>query len=102
MGSLERGAGPLVVGRAASVVTGLVLPVVLARQLDAPSYGTYKQIFLVANLVTYSLQLGLAQSLFYFVPRATSEDERRAFIGQTQVLLAIVALVAAVGVFIGI
>ena len=71
--SLWHNAGPLVAGRATSAVIGFLLPVIIARKLDAGQYGTYKQIFLVSNLILYSLQLGLAQSLFYFVPRA-SED----------------------------
>jgi O-antigen/teichoic acid export membrane protein len=83
------------VGRATSAVIGFALPIILARRLDATAYGGYKQIYLVANLAMYSLQLGLAQSLFYFVPRAATEDERRAFIGQTQLLLTFIGVLTA-------
>jgi O-antigen/teichoic acid export membrane protein len=91
--SLWHSAGPLVAGRAASAAIGFALPIILARQLDATAYGTYKQVFLIANLALYSLQLGLSQSLFYFVPRAGTEQERRQFIGQTQAMLFLIALV---------
>jgi O-antigen/teichoic acid export membrane protein len=95
-----RSAAPLVLGRAGSAVIGFLLPVVLARQLDATDYGTYKQVYLVANTALYALQLGFAQSLFYFVPRSRSEDERRAYIGQTQVMLALIGLVTFLGLFV--
>ena len=92
---LWRSAGPLVFGRAVSAVIGFALPVIIARRLNATQYGTYKQIYLVANLALYCLQFGLAQSLFYFVPRATEEEERRFCIGQTQILLGAIGLPAA-------
>ncbi len=96
-GSLWRSARPLVVGRAVSALVGIALPAVLARTLDRSAYGTYKQVYLVANLAMYSLQLGLAQSLFYFVPRAASEEERRGYIAQTQVALAALGLATFLG-----
>ena len=73
--SLWRSAAPLVAGRAASALVGLALPAILATLLDAASYGTYKQLFLIANLTLYSLQMGIAQSLLYFVPRASTAEE---------------------------
>lgn len=85
--SILGSAGPLVVGRGLSAAIGVALPAVLARTLDQASYGTYKQLFLVAGLAQYALQLGLAQSLFFFVPRATSDAERRTWLAQTQAMM---------------
>lgn len=99
-GSLWGSARPLIIGRAASAVAGVALPAVLAQWLDQTSYGTYKQLYLVANLALYSLQLGLAQSLFYFVPRARTDEERRAFIGQTQVVLAGIGALTTLGLLV--
>lgn len=95
--SLWRSAGPLVAGRAFSALVGFALPAVLARVLDRGEFGTYKQLYLVANLALYSLQFGLAQSLFYFVPRSADPSERRAFIGQTQLLLGLAGAAVALG-----
>lgn len=89
-GSLLRSARPLVAGRATSALIGFALPVVLARSLDQASYGTYKQLFLIAFLMMHSLQLGLSQALFYFLPRAATEREQRAYLGQAQILLGLV------------
>lgn len=77
-------------GRGASALVGFALPVVLARSLDQASYGTYKQLFLIAHLAMYSLQFGLSQALFYFVPRAQCQKEQRTYLGQTQVLLSVI------------
>lgn len=95
--SLWRSAGPLVVGRAALAIFGFVLPIVLARVLDQAAYGTWKQLYLVAFTGSLSLQLGLAQSLLYFLPRAGAE-ERRAWTAQTQLLLLLLGSAAFFGV----
>lgn len=84
------------IGRGVSALVGLALPAVLAQLLDPASYGTYKQLFLIAQLALYSFQFGLAQSLFYFVPRTPSDHERRAFIGQTQWLLLGIGIIVGV------
>jgi len=97
--SLLRSAGPLVAGRAASAVVTFALPIVLARALDQTQYGTYKQIFLAATLALNSLQFGLAQSLYYFLPRTSDPDERRAMLRQTHQILALVGLAAALSLW---
>lgn len=99
--SLWRKAGPLVVGRAVSAVIGFALPIILARRLESSAYGSYKQVYLVANLAMYCLQFGLAQSLFYFVPRATTVDERRTFIAQTQLILSLIGVATFAGIYFG-
>lgn len=82
-----RSAAPLVAGRAGSAAVGILLPAVLARSLSQADYGSYKQLYIVANLALYTMQLGLGQSLFYFVPRAATASERRAWLSQTQSML---------------
>lgn len=47
----------------------LGVPVVLARVLDQESFGTFRQIGLLASTALAVLTLGLPGSLFYFVPR---------------------------------
>jgi O-antigen/teichoic acid export membrane protein len=61
-------AGPLMLGRGGATVLGFALPLILTRLLPQAAFGTYKQVWLVTT--GYSmLQLGLAQSLYYFIPR---------------------------------
>jgi O-antigen/teichoic acid export membrane protein len=94
-----RNVAPLVAGRASSALVGLALPALLAQWLDPAAYGTYKQLFLVSNLALYSLQFGLAQSLFFFVPRTGDEAEKRAYVGQTQLVLGVIGVLAGTGLY---
>src|SRR5262249_4985580 len=55
--------------------------------------------YLIAYLAMYCLQFGLAQSLFYFVPRAATESESRLFIGQTQLVLSVIGALTTVSVW---
>lgn len=57
-------------GRAVAFLATFLLPLVLVRAFDPPAFGTYKLLFLV-YLTVYNIgQLGMAESLFYFLPRA--------------------------------
>jgi O-antigen/teichoic acid export membrane protein len=67
--SLIAQAGPLFLGRGGSTVLCLALPLLLTRLLPQAEYGTYKALFLVATTAFFVLQVGLSQSLYYFVPR---------------------------------
>ena len=62
-------AGPLMLGRAGATVLGFALPLILTRLLPQAEFGTYKQVWLVVTTGYFMLQLGLSQSLYYFVPR---------------------------------
>jgi O-antigen/teichoic acid export membrane protein len=67
--SLLRQAGPLLLGRGGAAVLAFALPLVLTRLLSVEAYGTYKAAFLVATTSFFILQAGMAQCLYYFVPR---------------------------------
>jgi O-antigen/teichoic acid export membrane protein len=62
-------AGPLMLGRAGATVLSFALPLVLTRFLPQSEFGTYKQVWLVVSTAYFMLPLGLAQSLYYFIPR---------------------------------
>jgi O-antigen/teichoic acid export membrane protein len=69
--------GPALVlmsGRALGFVAGFVVPLVLARAFDQAEFGTYKQLFLVYGTLFAIAQVGMAESLYYFLP---SERERK-------------------------
>jgi O-antigen/teichoic acid export membrane protein len=84
-------AGPLIAARLAAAVLSLSIPLVLARVMAFTEYGTYKQLFLVSTTAAAILPLGMAQSLYFFVPRAPSA---RPVLGQT---LAFVLVTGALG-----
>ena len=78
--------GPLVGGRVVSAALTFALPLVLARLLTPEEFGTYKQFFLIASTLQMTCQLGLTQSLLYFLPRGGKE--RGAYVAQTFLSLA--------------
>jgi len=58
----------LMSGRLVGVVLAFGIPIVLARVLDQASFGTYKQLFLIYATLYGIAQIGMAESLFYFLP----------------------------------
>jgi O-antigen/teichoic acid export membrane protein len=59
----------LAVGRAAGYAISFFIPLVLVRFLDQSQFGTYKQLFLVYSTLYTIGQIGMAESLFYFLPQ---------------------------------
>src|SRR5207302_298443 len=84
-------ASPLVLARLASAALTFSLPLVLVRLLDPAVFGAYKQFFLVGQTVLLLGQIGLGQSLFYFLPRGRAE--RGAYVAHAPIARA-AALVA--------
>jgi len=70
MESIFRPAFVLMAGRALGFVATFAIPVVLARIFDQNEFGTYKQLFLIFSTLYCIAQLGMAESLFYFLPAA--------------------------------
>ena len=58
----------LTAGRAMALVVTFATPLVLARIFDQAEFGTYKQLFLVYSTFVAIAQLGMVESLLYFVP----------------------------------
>ena len=58
----------LMSGRALGQLAAFFVPIVLARVFDAAEFGTYKRLFLVYGTLYGIAQLGLAESLYYFLP----------------------------------
>jgi O-antigen/teichoic acid export membrane protein len=59
----------LTAGRLIGVAVTFGIPLVLVRRFDPETFGTYRQIFLVYTTLFGIAQLGLAESLYYFVPK---------------------------------
>jgi O-antigen/teichoic acid export membrane protein len=66
----------LMVGRTFGFVVAFCLPVVLVRVFDPAGFGTYKQLFLIYGTLFGIAQLGMAESLYYFLPNASQNGGR--------------------------
>ena len=58
----------LMSGRTLAFAATFFIPVVMARVFDPTDFGTYKQLLLVYSTLYGAAQLGMAESLFYFLP----------------------------------
>ena len=75
---ISRAARVLATGRAPGVAIAFAIPLVLARTFDQAEFGTYKQLFLIYATLFGLVQLGMAESLYYFVPREAAKAGRHA------------------------
>jgi len=90
-------AGPLMLGRGGATVLGFALPLILTRLLPQAEFGTYKQVWLVVTTAYFMLQLGLAQSLYYFLPRR--DGRQLAWITQASLSLITLGALCGAGLF---
>jgi O-antigen/teichoic acid export membrane protein len=73
---MSRPAFVLVAGRSIGLAASFAIGIVLARLFDPSLFGTYKQFFLVYATLFGVMQLGMAESLYYFVPRQSEHTGR--------------------------
>jgi O-antigen/teichoic acid export membrane protein len=66
----------LMFGRTLAFAATFFIPVVLARVFDPAHFGAYKQLFLVQSTVHLIGQIGMATSLYYFLPLAPRDAGR--------------------------
>ena len=66
----------LTAGRSVGFLATFFIPVVLARIFDPVDFGTYRQLFLIFMTVFYAAQFGMAESLYYFMPKAPALSSR--------------------------
>jgi O-antigen/teichoic acid export membrane protein len=84
--SISKPAFLLVVGRTIGFAASFVIPVLLVRTFNQAEFGTYKQLFLIYGTLYGLAQFGMAESLYYFVPR--KPQEAGPYIANTLVTLA--------------
>lgn len=73
MRSTFRPALILIAGRVLGFAVSFCLPIILVRIFDQAEFGTYRQLFLIYGTLFGIAQLGMAESLFYFLPRAVRD-----------------------------
>src|SRR5688500_14762865 len=96
---ISRAVRVLATGRAPGVAIAFAIPLVLARTFDQAEFGTYKQLFLIYATLFGLAQLGMAESLYYFVPREGSKAGRHAANAITALAAIGLACVAALCAF---
>jgi O-antigen/teichoic acid export membrane protein len=91
--------GPLVLSRLTSAMLTFALPLILVRLLSPEGFGVYKQFFLVAQTLLLVGQLGLTQSLYYFLPRGG--DERGSYVTHALALVTLLGVLAGLALYLG-
>jgi len=66
----------LIAGRTLAFTVSFFIPVVLVRVFDQAMFGTYKQVFLIYGILYGITQIGMAESLYYFIPQRTADGGR--------------------------
>ena len=77
----------LMAGRMAGFALIFFIPIVLVRVFNQTQFGTYKQIFLIYSTFFGVAQLGMAESLYYFIP-SDPKNASRYIMNAVLVLLA--------------
>jgi O-antigen/teichoic acid export membrane protein len=73
---ISRATRVLAAGRVPGLIVAFAIPLVLARVFDQTEFGTYKQLFLIYATLFGLAQLGMAESLYYFVPLCPAQAGR--------------------------
>ena len=88
----------LTAGRSVAYGMNMVVPVLLVRIFDQSEYGLYKQLFLIFSTLFSVGQLGMSQSLYYFLPR--HPEDRNRIMTQTFFFVLITGLILWVGMVV--
>jgi O-antigen/teichoic acid export membrane protein len=80
----------LVAGRTIGFAASFIIPILLVRTFNQAEFGTYKQLFLIHGTLYGLAQLGMAESLYYFVPR--KPQEAGPYVANTLVTLALAGM----------
>ena len=89
----------LLTGRIAGAAVVFAIPLVLVRLLDVHEFGTYRTLFLIYGSFFVMAQMGMSESLYYFVPR--KPESAGAFVSNALVtLVGLGSAAIAVGVWL--
>lgn len=72
----------------------IAMPVILVRYLDTSSFGQYRLLWLLASTAFAIAPCFMPQSLFYYLPRAQTTEERGILFGNTLLYLAVAGIFA--------
>lgn len=80
-------------GRLLAMLCNFAVPLFLTRYLSQGDYGLYSQFYMVLTFTGSIFAFGMQSNLYYFYPGAT-EEEQKSLIGNTFLVLSILALLA--------
>ena len=79
--SVTKQAAFLMAGRMFSMPITFLVPMVLVRYFSVTEFGHYRQLFLIFFVVLPIMDMGISNSLFYFLPKYPEKKEQ--FLSQT-------------------
>jgi len=77
-------------GRMVGFAVSFFIPVVLVRIFAPSEFGTYRQLFLIYSTLYGIAQFGMAESLYYFLPGASTKGGR--YVVNAMLVLSVVGL----------
>ncbi len=83
----------IIAGRIAGFIAAFATPLILVRVFDLDTFGTYKQWFLLYITLLTITQIGMSESLLFFLPRADSNAGR--YVMNSVLFLSVVGAAAA-------
>ena len=89
----------IMAGRTFGYAVLFFLPLILVRMFGQEEFGTYKQLFLLYATIINLAQVGMSESLFYFLPGAGEYGGR--YVCNSIVVLGGIGLLGAVLLFVG-
>lgn len=96
--ALFRPAMVLMVGRMLGFIVSFAIPMILVRIFDQTDFGTYKQLFLIFATLFGVAQMGMAESLYYFLPSQSKNAGR--FVVNSIITLGTLGLGSLVGLWL--
>lgn len=89
----------LMAGRTMGCAVLFLLPIILVRLFDQEQFGTYKQVFLLYGTILILAQVGMSESLFYFIPGSSEEAGR--YVCNSMLVLGGIGLLTAGVLYLG-
>ncbi len=86
----------LTAGRTVGFVIAFAMPIILTRLFSQEQYGTYRLIFVLFGSLYGLSQMGMAESLYFFVPRRPDRAGR--YVLNAAVMMTAVGVVLLVGI----
>ncbi len=77
-----------------------LIGIALARLITPGELGTYRQLFLIYSTFSTLILLGIPQSLLYFLPKVSTDVQRKALIARTLNLVSLLGLLFALGIIL--
>ena len=95
--AIFRPAMVLMSGRILGFILAFIMPIILVRIFTQQEFGTYKQLFLVFNTLLVIAQMGMAESLYYFLPE--DSDNTGKYVFNAISILGVLGLLIAAGLW---